>query len=681
MTADTIRQILRWTEQCTKEHDTCQQYRQLANSDDHLPLRLVNVDPYGEYLDQELRKSDIDLLSCEQAPHICVMHSQEAVSTSPDGVQYLTLSHRWSDPPPIELTWETMHQFSQQMPTSSLSACFKDAIHITRCLGIRYIWIDSICINQADPAEKASEISRMQHIYKRSQLNLSATSGESGLIFPRNPESVIPVLSRENPRKSRTSKTGKTFEAAEEFLMVSAGSWETFVDLGPLNRRAWVVQERLLAPRVLHCCYNMVYWECPCLRASEVDPLGKVDHDKVTNSVDLRTNIKKNFATASMEGWNRLDTEGQGTSFMDLLDAFHLIVRSYYFPMELTYPRDRLPAISGIARWFMSRLGFTPESYVAGLWRETLPECLLWHFFKPPKGGAVRDVEAAPSWSWASVICNGRIVLGREWGMVDGRPLIQDLRTVIVPKNGDRFAQLDAAILRLQAIVIPIDREHRNGAPHIRMSRDSKWYKESHDPWSAKTTTVQEKLRELFNRDAHRFGHRLGFVSMQKLQESFDKSITRSYVQARWDTADFLWLNETSFRPRQLYMVPLLWDWGKGPPGDVDFWSLDIRGLLLQRLPGKGQYKRVGMFMTANYTSWHNPQLTKDILRHIPMQALTKFSDGALQQFHNGRQMNTHLVADTSQTSRRQGDSRGHLMGVDDYLGVNEDGLHSIEIL
>lgn len=662
-------------EQCTKEHDICQQYRQLADSDDHLPLRLVNVDPYGEYLDHELWKTDINLLSCDQAPHICIMYSQEAVSTSPNGVQYITLSHRWSDPPPIELTWETMNQFSKQVPTSSLSTCFKDSIHITRCLGIRYIWIDSICINQADPAEKAIEISRMQHIYRRSQLNLSATSSESGLIFPRNPKSVLPIFSRKIPTKSKTSKIGKTSETAEEVLMVSAGPWETFVDLGPLNHRAWVVQERLLAPRVLHCCYNMVYWECPCLRASEVDPLGEVDHDYVTKSVDLRTNIKKNVATASMGDRNRINSED--ISLMERLDPFHLIVRSYYFPMELTYPRDRLPAISGIARWFMSRVGLTAESYIAGLWRETLPECLLWHFFKPPEGGAVRDVEAAPSWSWASVICNdGRIILGREWDMDDGRPLFHDLQPVIIPKNGDRFAQLDVAILRLQAIVIPIDRERRNGAPHMRMPKDCKWYKESHDPWSVEETTFREDVRGV--------GHRLGFVLPRKLPKSFYKSITRSYVEVRWDTEDFLWLNETSFRPRQLYMVPLLWDWGNGPPGEVDFWTLDIRGLLLQRLPGKGQYERVGVFMTGGYStlsSWRNPQLAMSILRHIPTEALAKFSDAALQQVHGGRQMDTHRVADTSQTSRRRGDSNGYLMGLDDHLGVNEDGLHSIEIL
>lgn len=265
--------------------------------------------------------------------------------------------------------------------------------------------------------------------------------------------------------------------------------------------------------------------------------------------------------------------------------------------------------------------------------------------------------------------------------MNDGRPLFQDLQTVIVPKNGDRFAQVDVAILRLQAIVIPIDRECRNDAPHLCLSRGSKWYKESHNPWSAKATTVQERFMEIFNGDLPRFGYRRGFLSIDQLLNRLEKSTTRSYVQVRWDTPEFLRLHETSFRTRQLYMVPLLWDGGKGSPGKVDFWRLHIRGLLLRRLPGKGQYERVGMFMTAAYDRWHNPQLVKDILRYIPTQAFTKFSDGALQKFPNGRQMNTHLAADTSQTNRGQGDSWGHLLGLDDYLGVNEDGLYSIEIL
>ncbi|WYZ37210.1 hypothetical protein EsH8_II_000716 [Colletotrichum jinshuiense] len=672
ITAETIRQILQWMDECLEHHDTCKQYQNLAGDENGLPLRLIDVDPKGEYLSGDLWKVNINLLSCEKATRTCIKHSQEIASTSLNGVRYLTLSHRWGDTAPTELTWDNLDEFSKQIPISNLSNTFKDTIHITRCLGFRYLWIDSICINQADPVERASEISRMQSIYRYSQLNLSATSGETGLIFQRNPMSVLPIL-----RKKDTAKPWYSKAAAEEYLMISAGPWETFVDLGPLNNRAWVLQERLLAPRVLHCCHNMVYWECPCLRASEVDPLGETDYDKVTNMVDYRTNIKSEFVTASM---NPDTVQGHNTpSSMDYFDLFHLIVRAYYSPKELTYSRDRLPAISGIARWFMVRRGLPPESYLAGLWRETLPEGLLWHFFKPPENESIRDLAAAPSWSWASVFANDNIDIG-SWKMSDSRPLFQDLQTIIVPSNGDRFAQLEVATLKLQVSVIPIEREWRNGAPHIRLSGESKWYKESHDPWSVKPTTFEEKLRS----SIPRLSHRLGLMSFDQFIASYEKTTTRSYAEVRWDTTDMLWADEASYRPRQLYMVPIAWDRGKGSLRNMENWNLVIKGLILHRLPGKGQYGRVGMFMTASYDYQQNPELAKGILRRIPMQALVKFSDGAIsKQSRNGRRLKPHLVADVSQPSTREEGSRmaANLIGPEDHLGINDDGLSSIEIL
>lgn len=49
-------------------------------------------------------------------------------------------------------------------------------------------------------------------------------------------------------------------------------SWEVFdngvndfkleVDAGPLNRRAWVLQERVLSRRVIHFTKSHMYWEC-----------------------------------------------------------------------------------------------------------------------------------------------------------------------------------------------------------------------------------------------------------------------------------------------------------------------------------------------------------------------------------------------------------------------------------
>lgn len=405
MTREAVHQVRRWMTECSNQHDICKQYQGLTTTENDVPLRIIDVDPDQEIIREELGRTNIDLLSCEKATRVSLKYFQEAETENPTGVKYLTLSHRWGKPEPTKLTWENMAEFSRQIPALSLSKVFKDAIQVTRCLGFRYLWIDSICINQDDSVEKASEIRRMQSIYQFSQLNLSATSGENGLVFERDPKSVLPILRKKKHSESPAS------ENYGDFLMISAGPWETNVDLGSLNERAWVVQERLLAPRVLHCCYNMMYWECPCLRATEVDPQGEMNHDHVTNSVDFRTNMKRDFLMASTNtgrsrkprGWSELETR---------FESFNLIVRSYYFPKSLTYPRDRLPAISGVARWFMTRLGLSPESYLAGLWRESLLEPLLWHFDRPPKSTAVRDLEAGPSWSWASVIASPEIMSG-----------------------------------------------------------------------------------------------------------------------------------------------------------------------------------------------------------------------------------------------------------------------------
>lgn len=703
MTADTVRQILCWMDRCSNEHDdTCQQYRSLAGVEHDLPLRLIDVDPEGEYLGDELRSRNIDHLSCEEAPHIRVHYSHEALSKNPNGVQYLTLSHRWSDTEPTnQLTWETIPQFSDQIPISSLSNSFKDAIQITRCLGFRYLWIDSICINQTDSTEQASEIGRMQNIYRYSQLNLSATSGAARLIFPRNPRSVLPILTRTNGAKSSAPEVGATLQSHEEYLMVSSGMWDTYIDLGPLNTRGWVLQERLLAPRVLHCCYNMVFWECPCLRASEIDPLGELDHDAVTHSSHLRTNIKRDFVTAEIES----DTaQGSAGSWGRLLTPFYKIVQAYYFSSELTYACDRLPAISGISKWFMTRHGLSPESYVAGLWQETMPWCLLWEMcFVDFSGGAVvRDLEAAPSWSWASVLVTNisrakMIYMNKRTDPEEQCvSLYENLEFIIVPKNGDRFAQLEVATLRLYAAVIPVNRKQINGTPHMRLSNDSKWYKESHHLWSARATAPVEKLIE----NMALFGHLLRIIPKHRLQNIGEKVTTRSYVEVRWDTSDMLLSDETSPHPRQLYIIPILctrkkgrlWRPGEEWPVCEGPWTFNIEGLILQKLHGEGQYARVGMFKTSNAGVWDengirgsNPDLYDDILQHIPRPAINKFSNQALQTSQDSQQPSPFLFTESIKRSKWQRTSKADSMplslGPDDYLGVNKEGLHLIEIL
>jgi hypothetical protein len=65
--------------------------------------------------------------------------------------------------------------------------------------------------------------------------------------------------------------------------------------------------------------------------------------------------------------------------------------------LELTYPRDRLPAIAGLAR--VASLVF-PGRYLSGIWEQTLSSGLLWVPRRRPM--TLVEEKCAPSWSWAS---------------------------------------------------------------------------------------------------------------------------------------------------------------------------------------------------------------------------------------------------------------------------------------
>ncbi|OBT71298.1 hypothetical protein VF21_09943 [Pseudogymnoascus sp. 05NY08] len=62
---------------------------------------------------------------------------------------YLTLSHSWGDPAEVLQTkTENLPQMIKHIEFSAMPNTFQDAVTITRKLGYRYLWIDSLCILQ-----------------------------------------------------------------------------------------------------------------------------------------------------------------------------------------------------------------------------------------------------------------------------------------------------------------------------------------------------------------------------------------------------------------------------------------------------------------------------------------------------------------------------------------------------
>ena len=64
---------------------------------------------------------------------------------------------------------------------------------ITHQLGVRYLWIDSLCIIQDQTEDWLKQAALMGNIYSGGLLNLAAVEG-SGLEVSRNPLRVAPCL-------------------------------------------------------------------------------------------------------------------------------------------------------------------------------------------------------------------------------------------------------------------------------------------------------------------------------------------------------------------------------------------------------------------------------------------------------------------------------------------------------
>jgi hypothetical protein len=93
-------------------------------------------------------------------------------------VPYTTLSHRWGldndlTSAPIQTT-QLLERERPYIPISSLPKTFADAVEVTRRLGMKHIWIDSICIVQDSTDDWEHEASRMALVYQGSELNIAA---------------------------------------------------------------------------------------------------------------------------------------------------------------------------------------------------------------------------------------------------------------------------------------------------------------------------------------------------------------------------------------------------------------------------------------------------------------------------------------------------------------------------
>lgn len=71
--------------------------------------------------------------------------------------QYAALSHCWGANQTFTLTQQSMDALIKGVALSDLPLTFRDAVTVSRTLGLQYLWIDSLCIFQGDPEDWRTE--------------------------------------------------------------------------------------------------------------------------------------------------------------------------------------------------------------------------------------------------------------------------------------------------------------------------------------------------------------------------------------------------------------------------------------------------------------------------------------------------------------------------------------------
>jgi hypothetical protein len=384
-----------WINTCSSTHSICQLRR---SSPGFFPTRVIHI-PFGP-------------MAPKPRYHLIDTRYQSLTGL---GLRYSTLSHCWGTPknPPYRTTSENAaERLSVGIFRDVLPPTFKDAIDTALRLRVPFLWIDSLCIIQGDHDDWAVECSKMADVYMNSFLNISATSASSSQ----------DGLSSSYELHPRVLNTGWLNGRAGKYRLIDPDFWQERVADAPVNTRGWVLQERVLAPRVLHFGFDQLLWECCELSASEEFPEG-MPTDYVGDYVRGHWDFKQKT--------NLFLPPNQLTNFHNPPDSnyrkYHGIwqrLGRMYGCCELTQPdADKFMAISGLVRVIQRELD---DQYLAGLWKKNLIGDLLWRVHKTQRKiqGTVPDglyekrwdyskraaTYRAPSWSWASV--DGLVQLG-----------------------------------------------------------------------------------------------------------------------------------------------------------------------------------------------------------------------------------------------------------------------------
>lgn len=221
--------VRHWLKECDEGHRKCKSSGRTIDGGTCLPTRLLDVGLANE-------------------------DTVQLWETKPENTgEWLALSHQWGEEMyHFSTTSSNLQEHLEGISMNRLPATFRDAVLVTRALGHRYLWIDSLCIVQGSDGDFEKEAKRMEDVYSGAYCVIAASCASNhadGFLKPRRERDYVGIIPEGDSKMP-------------VYICEYIDNFKQHVSEGSLNRRGWVLQEHALARRTIFFTEHQTYFEC-----------------------------------------------------------------------------------------------------------------------------------------------------------------------------------------------------------------------------------------------------------------------------------------------------------------------------------------------------------------------------------------------------------------------------------
>lgn len=460
--------------------------------------------------------SSAQLRSTHLSASILLIDVQEqCLRYSAGNEKFAALSYCWGEAKNFLTKRDNVNRLREEAAFAkiTLPATIRDAITLTSRIGLRYLWVDALCIIQDDPAHKAVQLPQMHRIYGDAAVTIVAVEGVHA-------DTELPGV-----QPGSRDLNQAVVSVSDVRIMARLGYLDVTMNLSRYNTRGWTYQESCLSQRLLYLtskgaifvCKESIRTEEFVLEDGECGQSNCQDHTSYLSTA--QRNFTREFRSKTPErtkGFSctckfskrsrfqrGLPPPGYGHDRAVNVDApldrhfigcedclafersteaeFHVyrdLVRSYTH-RQIKFPQDRTAAFAGIVSLLEEKYQST---FVSSIPEKFIDSALLWRAQRPRLDIASvgNELAGVPSWSWTSRLLSvgypGDIWLTSEvdWYLLDQQDSLRRSRSLkvmgtCIPMRDDYERLVTKSMLSLHG---ELNEQH---TCEVSLSCDAKW--------------------------------------------------------------------------------------------------------------------------------------------------------------------------------------------------------------